>query len=79
MASRLEKNVISAQKAIIDQNEDLQKEIHYYKSLVKKMDENRISEKKRLEDQIIVLHRQNYELAYEVERLIEELKKKDET
>jgi predicted nuclease with TOPRIM domain len=79
MSSRLEKIVMSAQEAIIEQNESLRKEVNYYKSLIKKIDENRISEKKRLEEQIIEIHRQNYALADEVDRLMEELKKTDET
>jgi len=48
---------------LLDQCKTLQRERDLYRSLLQKAEENAASEKKRLEEQIIELHRQNYALV----------------
>jgi pyridoxine 5'-phosphate synthase PdxJ len=55
--------------AMKEQCEQLKAERDLYRSLLQKAEENAASEKKRLEAQIVELHRQNYALVDVNERL----------
>ena len=75
MSSPLEKMVIAAQEALIEQNETLRREIDHYRSCLQEAEQNAASEKKRLEAQIVELHQQNYALVDVNERLANFLEK----
>jgi len=63
---------------LIEQCKQLKAERDLYRSLLQKAEENAASEKKRLETQIIELHRQNYALVDVNERLANLLEEKSE-
>lgn len=65
----LEEMVKAMTDELIEQCKQLKAERDLYRSLLQKAEENAASEKKRLEAQIIELHRQNYALVDVNERL----------